>query len=52
MPKRTTIVIPIDLARLLVSEPEDHKDPEKYSEVQAVAKALLRLLMRVEEHKS
>jgi len=43
--KRTTIEIPMDLAMLLISEPEDFKDPTKYEETQKVAKALLNVLV-------
>lgn len=46
MPKqKKTIEIPVHLAKLLVSEPEDHKEPERYEEVQAVAKQLLKILL-------
>ena len=46
MPKlKKTIEIPVDLARLLVATPEDFKEPDKYDEVQAVAKALLNTLL-------
>jgi hypothetical protein len=48
MPKvKKTMEIPVDLARLLVATPEDFKEPEKYEEVQAVAKALLNTLLVV-----
>jgi len=47
--KKETIEIPVHLARLLVSEPEDLKNPEEYNDVQSVAKALLKLLMKVGE---
>lgn len=43
--KQETITIPMSLAVLLASEPEDVKDGVQYEQVQATAKALLRLLM-------
>lgn len=46
MPKqKTTIEIPLELARMLLSEPSDMKEGVKYEDVQAVAKALLRVLV-------
>lgn len=46
--KKETIEIPMHLAKLLVSEPEDLKNPEEHVAVQAVAKALLKVLMLAE----
>lgn len=45
MPKKKTLQVPMDLAQLLVAEPDDFKDETKFNEVQSIAKALLRLLM-------
>lgn len=45
--KKTEVTIPLDLARLLASEPEDMKDVSQYEEVQSVAKSMLRLLLSV-----
>lgn len=45
--KIKTITIPLSLAKLLVAEPEDCKKPEDYKNVQEVAKASLKLLMKL-----
>lgn len=45
--KKETIEIPVQLAKLLIVEPEDFKEPEKYGEVQTVAKSLLKVLVEV-----
>jgi len=42
---KTTIEIPIDLARLLIAEPDDFKEPQKFDDVQKLGKAMLRVLM-------
>jgi hypothetical protein len=47
--KKETIEIPMHLAKMLVSEPDDLKNPEDYKALQDVAKALLRVFMRMEE---
>lgn len=44
---KKTIEIPLSLARLLVAEKEDLKDPESYEDVQAVAKSQLKLLLTI-----
>lgn len=50
MPKaKTTIEIPMDLARLLTSEPDDFKEPQKYDDVQKLGKALLKVLMEAQK---
>lgn len=43
--KTETIEIPIELARLLVTEPKDLKNPEDHEYVQRLAKASLRVLI-------
>ena len=43
--KQETITIPIELARLLIAEPEDLKEGTSYDDVQKLAKSLLKLLM-------
>jgi hypothetical protein len=45
--RQETITIPISLARLLIAEPEDMKNPDDYQNIQEVAKASLKLLMSV-----
>lgn len=45
--KNETITIPMNLARLLVAEPEDLKDTEKYEDVQKLAKAMLKVLIKI-----
>lgn len=42
-----TVAVPRQLCRLLVSEPSDFKEPKKYDETQAVAKALLKVLVEM-----
>lgn len=44
-----TIAVPVGLCRLLVSAPEDFKDPKKYDEVTGVAKALLKVLIEMDK---
>lgn len=44
--KKETIEIPLHLAKLLATRPEDVKEGT-YEEVQEVSKSLLRLLMEV-----
>lgn len=44
--KTESIEIPMHLARLLAAEPEDMKEADKYDDVQSVARALLRVLMK------
>ena len=39
-----TIEVPIHLAKLLASEPEEFKTRQEYEEVQTQAKALMKLL--------
>ncbi len=43
--KKETIEIPIQLARLLVTEPKDLKNPDDHEFVQELAKQSLRVLM-------
>lgn len=43
--KKETIEIPLELARLLVAESDDLKNSQDYSDVQKLAKALLKVLM-------
>lgn len=43
--KNESITIPMHLARLLASEPEDIKDGVKFEDVQALAKSMLKLLI-------
>jgi len=43
--KKETIEISMALARLLVAEPDDLKDPQSYQDVQELAKQSLRVLM-------
>ncbi len=49
MPKtnKDEITIPRDLARLLAAGPDDHKDITTYEQSQAVAKALLNILLNI-----
>lgn len=49
MPKKKFIQVPLDLARLLVAEPDDFKDESKYESAQETAKALLKLLVAMEK---
>lgn len=42
-----TIAVPRQLCRLLMSDPNDFKEPAKYDETQAVAKALLKVLVEM-----
>ena len=44
-----TLVIPKSLARLLVAEKKDMKKPEQYDDVQALAKANLKVLLLTSE---
>lgn len=44
---KKTIEIPVDLARLLVAEETDFKEPSKFEEVRAVAIGLLKVLLEV-----
>lgn len=39
------IEIPMSLAQLLAAEPDDFKEPDKYTEAQVVAKSLLKVLL-------
>lgn len=41
------VTIPLNLAKLLASEPKDFKDSKRYEDVQAVAKSLLKVLLSV-----
>src|SRR6266436_6293288 len=44
-----TFTMPHDLARLLAGQPNDYNNPNDYEAVQETARALLRLLLSVEE---
>lgn len=47
---RETIIIPMDLARLLVAEPNEiDLSKASYADVQNLARTLLKLLMKVDE---
>lgn len=43
--KKETIEIPMNLAKLLITEKEDLKDESKYEEVHTMARSLLKLLI-------
>ena len=47
MSKPKTIPVPVHLCMLLTAEPDDFKDPEKYTTVHAAARAMLRILLDV-----
>lgn len=47
--QKITIEIPLDLARLLVMEPEDLKEPSKYDDILKLGKAMLRVLMEAQK---
>lgn len=47
--KKETIEIPLALARLLLAEKDDLKNPEQHADVQELAKASLRVLVLAAE---
>lgn len=47
--KKETIEIPLSLARLLLTEPEDLKRPEQHADVIALAKSLLKVHVEIAE---
>lgn len=49
MAKTETIVIPTNLARLLIAEKEDLKDGQKYEDIQRMCKTLLKILLEAQK---
>jgi hypothetical protein len=42
------IAVPVALCKLLMSEPSDYKDPAKYEQVNGMSKALLKVLVEMQ----